>query len=56
MPRSRQWTDLLNKVSVRQQIILNDTIEQLDLVDMFRTLHPKKQRIHILFKCTCNIL
>ena len=46
--------------SSRQRIskateILNDTIEQLDLVDIFRTLHPKKPRIHIL-KCTRNIL
>ena len=36
--------------------ILNDTIEQLELIDIFRTLHPKKTRIHILFKCTWNIL
>ena len=36
--------------------ILNDTIEQLDLIDKFRTLHPKKNRIHTLFKCTWNIL
>ena len=26
--------------------ILNDTIEQLDLIDIFRTLHPKAQNIH----------
>ena len=36
--------------------ILNDTIEQLDLIDIFRTLHPKKPRIHILYKLTWNIL
>ena len=31
--------------------ILNDTREQLDLIDIFRTLHPKKRnRIYILFK------
>ena len=24
--------------------ILNDTIEQLDLIDIFRTLHPKKKK------------
>ena len=33
--------------SSRQKInkateILNDTVEQLDLIDIFRTLHPKK--------------
>ena len=51
--------------SSRQRInkateVLNDTIEELDLIDIFRTLHQKKQKskkqnIH-LFKCTQNIL
>ena len=36
--------------------ILNDTIEKLDLIDIFKTIHPKKIRIYILFKCTWNIL
>ena len=35
--------------------ILNDTIKQVDLIDIFRTLHPKKTIIHFLFKCTWNI-
>ena len=35
--------------------ILNDTIEQLDLIDIFRILHLKS-RMCILFKCTWNIL
>ena len=47
--------------SSRQKInkateILNDTMEQLDLIYIFRILHPKKPRIHILFKCTWKIL
>ena len=52
--------------SSRQKIIkateiLKETIEKLDLVDIFRTLHPKKRkkekkRIYILFKYTWNIL
>ena len=46
--------------SSRQKInkateILNDIIDQLDLIAIFRTLHPKNG-IHILFKCTWNIL
>ena len=51
--------------SYRQKInrsteILNDTIEQLDLLDIFRTLHPKNvplllQKIHS-FQCTWDIL
>ena len=37
--------------SSRQKInnatdILNDTIDQLDLTDIYRTLHPKKQNTH----------
>ena len=32
--------------------ILNDTIEQLDIIDIFWTFDPNKKRIHILFKCT----
>ena len=46
--------------SSRQKInnaaeILNDTLEHLDLIDIFRTLYPKNP-IHSLFKCTWNIL
>ena len=42
--------------SSRQKInkateILKEMIEKLDLIDIFRTLHPKKIRIHILLKC-----
>ena len=33
---------------------LNDTVEQLDLIDIFRTLHPKKPE-YILFKCTWSV-
>ena len=47
--------------SSRQKIsksteILNDAIEKLDFIDIFRTLHPKKIRIHIFLKCAWNIL
>ena len=47
--------------SSRQKInyateILNDTTVQLDLIDIFRTSHTHKTRIHILFKCPLNIL
>ena len=33
--------DPLDRKAIRQQI-LKDTIEKLDLIDIFRTLHPKK--------------
>ena len=47
---------------IRQKInkateILKDTIEKLDLIYIFRTLHSKKKiRIYLLLKCTWNIL
>ena len=46
--------------SSRQEVnkatkILNDTIGKLDLIDIFRTLHPKNQNIHSS-QCTWNIL
>ena len=38
--------------------ILNDTIENLDLIYIFRTLYPKKKKIrtYLLPNCTWNIL
>ena len=47
--------------SSRQKIskateILNDTIEKLDFIDIFRALYQKKIRIYIPLKCTWNII
>ena len=46
----------INKVTE----VLNDTIDQLALIHIYRTLHPKKQNIHlflfVFFKCTWSIL
>ena len=36
--------------------ILNVIIEELDLTDIFRTLHTNKNRTYILFKYTQNTL
>ena len=36
--------------------IIYDPKEQLYLIYIFRTSHPEKLRIHILLKCTWNIL
>ena len=41
----RSSTQKINK----ETEILNDTIEKLDLIDTFRTLHPKKIRIHNIY-------
>ena len=35
---------------------LNDTIDQIDLIDIYRTFHPKNSRLHFLLKCAQNIL
>ena len=34
--------------------VLNDTIDQLNLIDTYRTPHPKKPKIYILPKCAWN--
>ena len=35
---------------------LNDTLKKKDLIDIYRTFHPKKNRIHFLLKCSFKIL
>ena len=36
---------------------LNNTLDQMDLIDVYRIFHPKAaDRIYILLKCTQNIL
>jgi len=47
--------------SSRQKInkateILKGTIEKVDFIDIFRTRYPKKNRIHILLKCSWSTL
>ena len=34
---------------------LDQMVDQMDLIDLYKTFHPKSSRIHIL-KCTQNIL
>lgn len=34
-------------------VALKDTLDKMDLLDIFRAFHPGK--IHTLFKCTWNI-
>ena len=43
------------KISKETQV-LNDTIDQLDLIDTYRTFHPKTMALTFFFKCTRNIL
>jgi len=36
----------------RETVALNDTLDQMDLKDIFKTFHPKTE---YTFKCTWNI-
>ena len=47
----RSFKQKINKATE----ILNDTIEHLDLIDIFRMLYPNKIGIYILLKYTWNI-
>ena len=35
---------------------LNDTMDQLDLIDIYRTFHPQNNQFHLFLKCTWNLL
>ena len=50
-PMDRSSKQKINK----ETKVLNDTIDQIDLIDIYRLFHPKV-RIHFLHKCTRNIL
>ena len=34
---------------------LNDTIDQLDLIDIYRTFHPQNNEFHLFLKRTWNL-
>ena len=35
---------------------LNDTVDQLDLIDIYRTFHPQNNEFHLFLKCTLKLL
>ena len=41
-PHSHQWTDHQNKINKETQV-LNDTLDEMDLIDIFRTFHPNAE-------------
>ena len=48
-------------ISIKQKIsketqTLNDTMDQLDLIDIYRTFHLQNNEFHLFLKCTQNIL
>ena len=49
--------DRLFKMQINKETqTLNDTLEQMDLIDIYKTFHPKKNRIYFHLKCAWNIL
>ena len=49
--------DRSSKVKINNETqALNDTLNKKDLIDIYRTFHPKNNSIHFLLKCSWNIL
>ena len=49
--------DRSSKMKINKETqALNDTLNKIDLIDIYRTFHPKNNRIHFLLKCSWNIL
>ena len=45
--------DRSSKMKINKETeALNDTLNKMDLIDIYRTFHPKHNRIHFLLKCT----
>ena len=51
-PMDRSTKQKINK----ETQILNNTIDQLDLIDIYRTFHPKTMNSTFFFKCLWNLL
>ena len=41
---------------LRETQVLNDTLDEMDLSDIFRTFHPNTEEYTLLLKCTWKIL
>ena len=51
-PMDRSTKQKINK----ERQASNDTTDQLDLIDIYRTLHPQNNQFHLFLKCTWNLL
>ena len=51
-PMDRSAKQKINK----ERQTLNDTLDQLDLIDIYRTFHPKPIKFTFFFKCSWNLL
>ena len=40
----------------RETQTLNDTMDQLDLIDIYSTFHPQSNQFHLFLKCTRKLL
>ena len=50
-------TDRSSKQTINKETqVLNDTLDEMDLFDIFRIFPSKCRRIHLFLKCTWNIL
>ena len=48
--------DRSSKQNINKDIVaLNKALDEMDLTDIYRALHPKEPKLHILLKCTRNI-
>ena len=54
-PLTPMDTSSKQKINKEAQV-LNDTLDDMDLIDIFRTFHPNAEEQHLLLKCTWNIL
>ena len=49
--------DRSTKQKINKEIqTLNDTMDQLDLIDIYRTLNPQNTQLHLFLKGTQNLL
>ena len=46
---------LKQKINKETQV-LNDILNEMDLIDIFRTFHPNADGIYLRLKCTWDIL
>ena len=48
--------DRSSKQSIYKDIVaLNNALDQMDLIHIYRNFYPQNSKIHILFKCTWDI-
>lgn len=52
----KKWTDLSRQKISEDIFELNSTINQPDMIDIYRLFHPKTTRIHIFLKNKDSII